>query len=247
MYVVDLRSLHRIPIMIKSQNISRTDQGVTLLTRKKQRHYHVDIKSISDGNHNSKKMDKQNQRFSPLLRSDVDSEMEQKKYRSYRVTKLALNTEQYKRHTSSFKGAIKTATAVVISKDPTESITTVYNDLSLFIDALELFNRRNFVSKGDGERLKYYCSYYWECKGSICAGQQLCTKCRDVGKQKEYREFYFVDIIEISKYRKVLCKRCMELFLKDAVGIDRDAIEKELTLLREVQGNKIPVLFSHET
>jgi len=58
----------------------------------------------------------------------------------------------------------------------------------------------------------------WECKGEIQACFQLCVSCRDVGKMKNYRESYYLDVLEVSKYRTILCKSCLGYLLKQTVG-----------------------------
>jgi len=65
---------------------------------------------------------------------------------------------------------------------------------------------------------KYMKVQRWECKGEIQACFQLCVSCRDVGKMKNYRESYYLDVLEVSKYRTILCKSCLGYLLKQTVG-----------------------------
>ena len=118
-----------------------------------------------------------------------------------------------------------------------------YDNDKMFKTALKMYNRRmqNFdvgvTNGGDnakndaddvvggsgvgsvgGGGKKYMKVQRWECKGEIQACFQLCVSCRDVGKMKNYRESYYLDVLEVSKYRTILCKSCLGYLLKQTVG-----------------------------
>ena len=125
---------------------------------------------------------------------------------------------------------------IQISKDAGENqdaCTALYYDKQLFSVALELFNRKGTQETiRDGKKLvtKFY---YWECKGKVNAGQQLCTNCRDVHKRRNYEDDYFIDVMERKQYRTILCRNCMSKLLKISVGSSKNDIIKSLKQVRK--------------
>ena len=81
----------------------------------------------------------------------------------------------------------------------------------------------------------WYCSYFWDCKGAVRAGQQLCVKCRDLGKMKNKLDIYYIDTMEIKRVRTIYCKGCFGRLLKSNVGTDEVTIRKQLTEISRKQ------------
>lgn len=114
-----------------------------------------------------------------------------------------------------------------------DACTPLYYDKQLFSVALELFNRKGTQEAiHDGKKLVTKL-YYWECKGKVNAGQQLCTNCRDVHKRRNYEDDYFIDVMERKQYRTILCRNCMSKLLQISVGSSKNDIIKTLKQVRK--------------
>ena len=115
-----------------------------------------------------------------------------------------------------------------------DACTPLYYDKQLFSVALELFNRKGSQEAiHDGKKLVTKL-YYWECKGKVNAGQQLCTNCRDVHKRRNYEDDYFIDVMERKQYRTILCRNCMSKLLQISVGSSKNDIIKTLKQVRKL-------------
>ena len=58
----------------------------------------------------------------------------------------------------------------------------------------------------------------WEYKGQIRASLQLCVLCKDIGKAKSFKEKYYLNVLEVKKYRSILCNGCLGYILCKHVG-----------------------------
>ena len=115
-----------------------------------------------------------------------------------------------------------------------DACAPLYYDKQLFSVALELFNRKGTQEAiHDGKKLVTKL-YYWECKGKVNAGQQLCTNCRDVHKRRNYEDDYFIDVMERKQYRTILCRNCMSKLLQISVGSSKNDIIKTLKQVRKL-------------
>ena len=99
-----------------------------------------------------------------------------------------------------------------------------YPDEKVFAAALELFNKRNEVC----HKITTSPSVLqkWICKGDIRVSFQLCVLCYDIGKLRNDMERYYLDVLEISMYRTILCKRCLGDILHKYIGNCLAEIEK---------------------
>ena len=68
----------------------------------------------------------------------------------------------------------------------------------------------------------------WEYKGEVKVSLQLCAMCYDVGKVKSHMEQYYIDVLEVRKYRTILCKGCLAYVLWVHVGNCLSEIEDML-------------------
>ena len=103
-----------------------------------------------------------------------------------------------------------------LSPDKIGPVTHHYDNDRLFQTALQLFNKQmeRLSVEGDSSQT----AQRWECKGQVQASFQMCVSCRDVGKVKTFRERYYLDVLEVRKYRTILCRRCMGCVLKENIG-----------------------------
>ena len=85
------------------------------------------------------------------------------------------------------------------------------------------------------------CRYFYECVGKMKVSSQLCTKCRDYGKERDRYDYYYIDLVEISKVRTVRCWNCMYLLLKKNVRGSDQVLREELKVLREEQCRGVTV------
>ena len=123
-------------------------------------------------------------------------------------------------------------------KVPEEKQTFHYPDKKVFNAALELYNKQKASEKVIGKGCSTsHKKQHWECKGEIRASFQLCTTCKDLGKAKSFSELYFIDVMEVCKYRTILCIGCFGYILKEKVGTCLRDIEEKLKILREETDN----------
>ena len=108
------------------------------------------------------------------------------------------------------------AKAVDEDSSKTSAFHPNYPDEKVFRAALELFNKRNEVCHQNNSSSNSL--QKWECKGNVRASFQLCVVCKDVGKLRAGMERYYLDVLEVSMYRTILCKRCLGFILYKHVG-----------------------------
>ena len=101
-----------------------------------------------------------------------------------------------------------------------------YPDERVFNLALELFNKKMGTSQESSTSSNV--PVKWEWKGKIRASFQMCILCKDVGKVRSQSETYYLDVLEIRKYRTILCQGCLGYILHKYVGNSMDEIEAEL-------------------
>ena len=118
-----------------------------------------------------------------------------------------------------------------------------YPKESVFKAALELYNRQLELSweNGAGEGSSKN-QQRWECKGQIQASFQLCVLCKDIGKVKCSREKYYLNVLEVRKYRTILCKVCLGFLLSQNVGACAAQIQRRL---KEFESKRIPKEWSN--
>ena len=123
---------------------------------------------------------------------------------------------------------------------PVEQIATIQSLLNytiltkkVFKAALELFNKQIDVSHRTSSSTSV--SHRWECKGEISVSLQMCVSCKDIGKMRSRSDKYYVDVMEVQKYRTVLCKGCLAYILHENVGSCLRKIEEELQELIETK------------
>lgn len=131
--------------------------------------------------------------------------------------------------------------------------------LDLFQVALELFNRHNVrninnvpgkvskvrgrvrgktVTGGENGEMS---SCFYECSGKMKVTLKLCSRCRDVEKQRGRFDYYYIDLVEISQTRTVQCSTCMYHFLRKHVQGQDFELREELQYLRNKQKRGILV------
>ena len=102
-----------------------------------------------------------------------------------------------------------------------------YPDEKVFNAALELFNRQmertNSKSSNGSQK--------WECKGKIRVSFQLCILCKDLGKVRSDMDTYYLNILEVRKYRTILCKGCLGYILHKHFG---NTLSDIVTKLKEL-------------
>ena len=163
--------------------------------------------------------------------------------RSARRKSSVYDRETFLRQSKCHKDAIKTVTTPLLGQDIANTYRSSFKSRRRFAEALELLNRRNLkfhINETSTAEKKFICRYFWQCKGKVCARQQLCTTCRDVGKVKSCEELYYIDIMEIAQSRSILCTRCMDALLLRTVGTNDELINAELKQFRDVQGTVTP-------
>ena len=119
--------------------------------------------------------------------------------------------------------SIVKATAVV---PPARKFTSPYEDDETIGAALQLYNKQ--METADGTSGSSNIPQKWEYKGEIKVSFQLCVLCHDVGKVKSRRDKYYLDVMEVRKYRTVLCKGCLEKILYKTVGNCPHEIQRRL-------------------
>ena len=119
------------------------------------------------------------------------------------------------------------------------------NELDLFQVALELFNRkgvRNIKKNSDEDfQSNEMCQYFFQSVGKAKVTPKLCTECRDVQKHRFRYDYYYMDLVEISQERRVMCSDCMYQLLKEHISGTETELRNELTELRQQQPNGVLV------
>lgn len=109
---------------------------------------------------------------------------------------------------------------------------------SRFKMLLEVFNRRAVrpirkqIGKASVDMLS---DYFFECVGQAGVSSRHCTQCCDVNKSHIKYDWYFIDLVEISQERTVLCLDCMTSVVNKHVQGDMNSIKEELNRLRKKQ------------
>ena len=85
------------------------------------------------------------------------------------------------------------------------------------------------------------CQYFFECVACFITRFQYCTKCRDIGKQKDAHDYYYINLVEITQERTVVCSNCMYHLLKKYVHGTEEFLREELRLVRLKQSNGVLV------
>ena len=99
-----------------------------------------------------------------------------------------------------------------------------YPEEKVFKAALELFNKQNeecYQRSATPSVLRK-----WVCKGDVRVSFQLCVLCKDMGKFKDSKETYYLDVLEVTMYRTILCKKCLGYILHEHVGSCLTEIEE---------------------
>ena len=124
------------------------------------------------------------------------------------------------------KSLVKT-TAVV---PPLRKFQSPYEDDETFDAALQLYNRQMETTNA-GTSASSNISQKWEYKGEIRVSFQLCVMCDDVGKVKSGRDKYYLDVMEVRKYRTILCKDCLGYILDKHTGRSLSEIQRKMNEL----------------
>ena len=130
--------------------------------------------------------------------------------------------------TSRLASSIVKTTACVA---PIRKFSSPYEDDATFEAALELYNKQ--MENADGSSGSSNLPQKWEYKGEIRASFQLCISCDDVGKVRSHKDKYYLDVMEVRKYRTILCKDCLGYILHQYVGGCLDEIQEKLQELNE--------------
>lgn len=125
-----------------------------------------------------------------------------------------------------------------------KDIMVLDTESDLLTMTLELLNRR-----GVRETLKplkgvtHLAPYFFEQVGSVNPALRLCVQCGDEGKRRGSVDRYFVDLVEVTANRTILCSQCMMSLVRMNINnVDgRDELLNELHLLREQQTDGIVV------
>ena len=110
------------------------------------------------------------------------------------------------------------------NKGPTKSYEPNVLDKKVFKAALQLFNKEMELLTNDSAPSSSSTfdvpkvAQRWECKGNVQASLQLCVMCKDIGKVRTYKETYYLNVMEKTQYRTILCKRCLAFLLRKHVG-----------------------------
>jgi len=126
------------------------------------------------------------------------------------------------------KNALKyegNVSAVIDHSDEIEIMLEVYNRKSVRKPKQPLANQRHI----------WLSESFFEDVGLANITFSLCSNCKDVGKNKEVLESYYVDMAEISQQRTTLCYPCMKEFLKENLRVELAELKDELKDLREAQ------------
>lgn len=118
------------------------------------------------------------------------------------------------------------------------------NEQDHFQFALELFNRkavRKFL-KAHPENpppVSEMCEYFFDSVGRAKATFKLCVECRDIRKPKSNVDEYFMNLVEISQQRTILCFGCMTALINRNVNVEN--LTEDLMKWRKLQPNGILV------
>ena len=107
----------------------------------------------------------------------------------------------------------------------------------MFKMALEIMNRRSVrkLKKQGCPFTDSVSEYFYVCIGEVRVALKECIMCRDQGKERNSTDFYFMDLVEISKDRTILCSRCFSTLMSFHVPLDYASMKNELLNLREKQ------------
>ena len=119
------------------------------------------------------------------------------------------------------------ATAIV---PPPRKFQSPYEDDETFDAALQLYNKQMETTNA-GSSASSNSSQKWEYKGEIRVSLQLCVMCDDVGKVKSGRDKYYLDVMEVRKYRTILCKDCLGYILDKHTGRSLSEIQRKMNEL----------------
>ena len=110
-------------------------------------------------------------------------------------------------------------------KNHLKSFHSYYSSNETFNTALEEFNQKMEEScSAPGSSMA---PQRWECKGKVRVSFQLCVMCKDVGKVRSETDTYYLDVLEIEKYRTILCKGCLAYLVHKKIGSSIYVIEKK--------------------
>ena len=118
--------------------------------------------------------------------------------RSERRTSLPSNVLKKKKEKKSIR-KISTSSCRSVNEDPSTA-RYYYKDRSEFLELLAMYNHKQHES--------------FECVGDVKVGMQMCTRCRDLGKNKQYTDKYYIKKEEVAKMRTVLCHGCLGATLR---------------------------------
>lgn len=121
-------------------------------------------------------------------------------------------------------------------------IEQLNNDPMLFKISLEILNRRSVrqvLRPHHDDEITEIAQYFFECIEKAKVSLKMCTQCRDIDKDRTITDWYFMDLVEISQQRTILCLDCMEGLVKSEVKGTPQDIAEELLELREKQPNGI--------
>ena len=119
------------------------------------------------------------------------------------------------------------------------------DQLNLFQVALELFNRKGVrkikKDSDDDCQSDEMCHYFFQSVGKAKVSPKLCTECRDMQKNRFRYDYYYVDLVEISQERTVVCSDCMyQLLRKHISGTEAD-LRSQLKDFRQQQPHGVLV------
>lgn len=128
--------------------------------------------------------------------------------------------------------------------DPDEVEILTKDPNILFKRSLEVLNRRGvrpLFRPHHDEEITDICRYFFDNIGHARVSVKMCTQCRDISKDRTGKDWYFMDLMEISQQRTILCLECMgEVVKQEVVGTPQD-IAQELLDLREKQPHGVYV------
>ena len=103
-----------------------------------------------------------------------------------------------------------------------------------FDAALELYNKQ--IAQQDEEDVYSRSPQRWEYKGEVRASFQLCVSCKDIGKIRSFKEKYYLNVLEVRRYRTILCNGCMGYMLSKQVGT---CINEIMSALKELENEEL--------
>eukprot|EP00111_Clytia_hemisphaerica_P019488 TCONS_00057486-protein len=115
--------------------------------------------------------------------------------------------------------------------------------MNLFEISLEILNRRGvrpLLKPLEG--VHNLAEYFFEKIGKANPGAHLCVQCRDYDKDENRTDdFYYMNLMEISKKRTILCSDCMKTVVSTHVTGEVDELLEELENLRKEQPGGVNV------